>query len=166
LGVTTAGNFKATQNNVDLISVTGAFGNLCPAGFTACVDLDGTGAGNANEQAVISSGSLYFGTGQYELTFDMASTQRGVTGQTTVSLGSLLDESFTDPQPGETSILINVSSPTTAALEFQSDTPGEIGDILAAASIVAVPEPSSALLMSLPLLGIGALAYRRSKVRA
>ncbi len=171
LAVTTAGNFTATTANVDLISSGGNYGNLCPVGKTACVDLDGTGSGN--EAATITSGNISLTPGVYTLTFQLDGTGRGVAGSTTVSLGSFYNKTITDSpagtiSPDTFSVTFTVTTATSAPIVFTSNTAGQIGDILSSVTLATVtsPEPSTAFLMSLPLLAFGALAYRRSKVRA
>ena len=172
-GVTTAGNFTATVGSVDILQSSTYYTYLC-AGATTCIDLDGS------SQGTISSGDLTLTPGQYELTFTLNNAQRKTLASTTVSLGGFFNQTYTDPAPGLVTADFFVGSTATVDLVFASNTAGGIGDILSGVSLnqfrngdeivikttSAVPEPSSALLLSLPLLGFGAFALRRAKSHA
>jgi hypothetical protein len=85
--------------------------------------------------------------GTYTLSFDLIGSQRGLTTSTTVTLGSLFNQTFilgsSDLTDGIVNDTITVAAPTTALI-FTSDTPGNIGALLdsvnfAAASVATPP---------------------------
>jgi hypothetical protein len=170
-GVTTAGNFTATVGSVDILQSSTYYTYLC-AGATTCIDLNGS------SQGTISSGDLTLTPGQYELTFTLNNAQRKTLASTTVSLGGFVNQTYTDPAPGLVTADFFVASTSTVDLVFASNIAGGIGDILSGVSLnqfrngdeviigsSAVPEPSSAFLLSLPLLGFGAMALKRAQSR-
>lgn len=160
LNATNVGAFTVTSGSVDVIG--GAlFGSLCVSPESGnCVDLDGsTGVGGS-----ISSGMLALAPGTYTLSFDLIGSQRGVTTSTTVTLGSLYDQTFLlasgDTTSGIVSTTFTVTSPTSVPLIFTSNTPGNIGALLDnvdISSAVATPEPASLSLLALGLIGIAGL---------
>ena len=134
------------------------YGGLCVAPESGnCVDLDGS-TGAAGQ---ISSGTLTLAPGTYTLSFDLIGSQRGVTDSTTVTLGSLYDETFVlasgDDTDGIVSTTFTVTSTTDAQLIFTSNTPGNIGSLLDNVDLVATPEPATFSLMAIGLLGLLAL---------
>jgi len=157
----TAGNFTVLSGNVDILQGGGPYGSLC-AGSSPCLDLNGDRAGS------ITSGNLSLAAGTYTLTFTLNNAQRHVVGSTTVTLGSLFNQTYTDPAPGTVSQTITVLSATNVPLIFTSNVGDVAGDILSAVSLATyssplinpVPEVSSIFLMSVPLLAF--VAYRRS----
>jgi len=85
--------------------------------------------------------------GTYTLSFALIGSQRGLTTSTTVTLGSLFNQTFilgsSDLTDGIVNDTITVAAPTTALI-FTSDTPGNIGALLdnvnfAAASVATPP---------------------------
>jgi hypothetical protein len=161
LGVTAAGAFSAINGtNVDIVGGE-VFGNLCVLPESVnCIDLNGTGG---NPQGVLQSNSaitLNPGT-HYTLSFDLTGSQRGVTTSTTVSFGPYL-ETFvlgsTDDTSGIVSVGVTVPSTTVTHLEFQSNTPGQVGALLDNVSITSgpatVPEPSILDLLGSGLVGL------------
>jgi Protein of unknown function (DUF642)/PEP-CTERM motif len=153
-----AGNFTVASGNVDLISgADPTYGFLC-GGASACLDLNGL-----NQGSVTSTLSTVVGT-TYTLTFTLGSAQRGTTASATVSVDSAAPQTFTDPVSGVKTITF-VATSTATALTFASNTPGANGDVLSGVTVVSgastVPEPSTMLLMSLPLLAFGSRAFRR-----
>jgi PEP-CTERM motif len=159
LNATSVGAFTVTAGSVDVVG--GAlYGGLCVAPESGnCVDLDGS-TGAAGQ---ISSGNLTLAPGTYTLSFDLIGSQRGVTDSTTVTLGSLYDETFVlasgDDTTGIVSDTFTVTSTTDAQLIFTSNTPGNVGSLLDNVDLVATPEPATLSLMAIGLLGL--LALRR-----
>jgi PEP-CTERM motif-containing protein len=163
LGTTEAvlrvGAFTVTAGSVDVVG--GAlYGSLCVAPESGnCVDLDGT----TNAAGTISSGTLTLAPGTYTLSFDLIGSQRGATDSTTVTLGSLYDQTFVlasgDDTTGIVSDTFTVTSTTDAQLIFTSNTPGNAGSLLDNVDLVATPEPATLSLMAVGLLGL--LGLRR-----
>jgi PEP-CTERM motif len=152
LNATNLGAFTVTSGTVDVVG--GAlFGFLCAAPESGhCVDLDGNNAGQ------ISSANLTLTPGTYILSFDLIGSQRGVNTSTTVTLGTLYDQTFllssSDITSGIVGVTINVGTTTVAPLIFTSNTPGVEGALLDNVSLVSsVPEPAT-----LSFLGIGLAA--------
>jgi hypothetical protein len=159
LNSTSVGAFTVTAGSVDVVG--GAlYGSLCVAPESGnCVDLDGT----TNAAGAISSNTLTLAPGTYTLSFDLIGSQRGATDSTTVTLGSLYDQTFVltsgDDTTGIVSDTFTVTSTTDAQLIFTSNTPGNAGSLLDNVDLVATPEPATLSLMAVGLLGL--LALRR-----
>jgi hypothetical protein len=84
------GVFNVTAGSVDLLGGA-VFGGLCAAPESGnCVDMDGS-TGAAGQ---LTSAPLTLTPGSYTLSFDLIGSQRGVTDSTTVTLGSLYDQTF------------------------------------------------------------------------
>jgi PEP-CTERM motif len=119
-----------------------------------CVDLDGS-TGAAGQ---ISSASLSLAPETYILSFDLIGSHRGVDTSTTVSLGSLYNQTFSlssgDITSGIVNTTINVGTTTVAPLIFASMTPGDIGALLDNVTLVSTPEPATLSLLCIGLAGL------------
>lgn len=170
LSATSVGAFSAINGtNVDILG--GAlFGSLCVSPESGnCIDLDGSGGKSQGDLESTIAITLNRGI-RYTLSFDLIGSQRGVTTSTTVSLGPY-SKTFvlgsSDDKDGIVSVQFTVPSTTVTHLEFQSNTPGNIGALLDDVSLTSnrtstVPEPSSLVLLGSGLLG---LAFRSVKQR-
>ncbi len=157
------GAFTVTAGSVDVVGGgISTFGYLCVAPESGnCVDLDGTSTSGVPGQ--LSSALLTLTPGTYTLSFDLIGSQRGATDSTTVTLGSLYDQTFLlasgDDTTGIVSDTFTVTSTTDAQLIFTSNTSGNVGSLLDNVNLVATPEPATFSLMGIGLLGL--LALRR-----
>jgi hypothetical protein len=173
LNYTGFANWTVTQGAVDLIG-NGSF-DFYP-GNGLYVDMDGSIGQNGG-----LTSKQTFGAGSYTLSFNLAGSARGDTNTVEVKLGSL-DQFITLPSnaPFNPPMAFNLtvsgagdklsftqtdsctgSAPTASC--HGGDDVGLILDnvVLSTAGPAAVPEPSSLLLLSSGLLGVGALAWRR-----
>ena len=159
------GSFSAVGGtNVDIVG--GAlFGNLCVSPESGnCVDLNGSGGLSQGMLRTTVPITLHPGT-TYTLSFDLTGSQRGVTTSTTVTFGPN-SQTFVLASNDDTHGIVNVSmtvqSPTQAFLEFDSNTPGNVGALLELDNVrissgtTVVPEPTTLLFMLTGFAGIGA----------
>jgi PEP-CTERM motif len=150
LNATNLGAFTVTSGSVDVVGGS-LYGYLCvPPESGNCVDLDGS----TYVAGQISSASLTLVPGAYAFSFDLIGSQRGVDTSTTVTLGSLYNQTFLLSSGDDTSGIVNtiivVGATTVAPLIFTSNTSGNAGALLDNVSVVSTPEPAT-----LSLLGIG-----------
>ena len=158
LNATNIGAFTVTGGAVDVVG--GAlYGNLCVAPESGnCVDLDGT-TGAAGQ---ISSANLSLAPGFYNLRFNLIGSQRGNTTSTTVTLGSLFNETFVlssaDVTDGIVSTMIYNGAISTVPLIFTSNTPGNMGALLDDVSLtpatIVTPEPTTMALVGSALFSL------------
>jgi hypothetical protein len=158
------GAFHVTSGNVDVVGGA-VYGYLCVTPESGnCVDLDGSAQGQ------ISSSLLTLAPGTYTLSFDLIGSQRGYTTSTTVTLGSLYDQTFVltsgDVTSGIVNTTITVGATTVVPLIFTSNTPGNNGALLDNVSLtdpIATPEPASLSLLGIGLVGLVIRTRRTSK---
>lgn len=158
LNATNIGAFMVTSGAVDVVGGT-VFGYLCVAPESGnCVDLDGS-TGAAGQ---ISSANLSLAPGVYNLRFNLIGSQRGNTTSTTVTLGSLFNETFVlssgDVTDGIVSTMITNGTATAVPLIFTSDTPGNVGALLDNVSLssatIVTPEPTTFTLVGFGLFSM------------
>jgi hypothetical protein len=161
------GNFTVIAGNVDLLTTSGPYtAGLCSV--APCIDLDGT-PGQGAIQGVVN-----FATpGVYTISYYLFNAQRGATASTTVSFGGLIptvtytDNAVVNGTPnGLVTQTFNVGAGGNYNLTFTSNNGDYYGDLVAdvtVSSVSAIPEPSTMLLFSLPLLAFGSKAFRRSR---
>ena len=105
---------------------------------------------------------LRLAPGVYNLSFNLIGSQRGNTTATTVTLGSLFNETFVlssgDITDGIVNTMITNRTATTVSLVFTSDTPGNVGALLDNVSLtpatVVTPEPTTFMLVGFGLFSM------------
>jgi hypothetical protein len=160
LNATNLGAFTVTSGSVDVVG-GGLYGSLCVAPESGnCVDLNGS-TGTAGQ---ISSASLTLTPGIYTLSFDLIGSQRGSATSTTVTLGSLYNQTFLlssgDVTSGIVNATINVGTTTVTPLIFTSNTSSNVGALLDNVSLVSTPEPATLALLG---IGLAGLMFRRRR---
>jgi hypothetical protein len=163
LNASNVGAFTVTAGTVDVVGGS-LFGSFCasPEGGN-CVDLDGSTLAAGK----LTSAPLTLTPGVYDLSFDLIGSQRGPTTSTTVTLGSLYNQTFvlsaSDDIDGIVNTAFTVTAPITVPLVFTSnDGASNIGSLLdnvdlKAAGATSTPEPGMLSLMVVGLVGLVAL---------
>jgi hypothetical protein len=176
----TVGSFTVSTGQVDLVTAAGPYeAGLCP-GVSACVDLVGTpgiGGISATTSPVLTAGVTY------TLDFFLFKTGRpsgtAVNGETMITLGAqtwCFSDNGAVPAGcaaasvtpnGEIALTYTPVATGAAALTFKAIDQGSpyYGDLVGAVTLTspsAVPEPSTLLLMGMPLVALGLKKFRRA----
>lgn len=140
-------NWNVTGGSVDLLD----FG----LGQGLSVDLDGSSTGPG-----LLSTKEAFAPGTYNLSFDLAGSQRGDTNDVTVTFGSYSTVLTRDGSDPFSTVSATVTLNSSAMLSFQNGGNDYVGALLDNVKVQAVPEPTS-----LAALGLGGLAFLRRRNR-
>ena len=166
---TTVGNFNVlAPTNVDLLGPGPGqnYGYLCAPGVSQCVDMNGSGG---TSQGSLQS-NIFFGPGQYLLSFNLIGSGRGQTTSTQVSFGNYLQTFTLTSGDTTTGVIFNQLVTVTGGSYFTfQDLNGStsVGSILNSASVAITPEPSSIVLLGSGLLaGVRMLSSRRKRSNA
>lgn len=166
-------NFNVTQGSVDLLPVAGDPNNAIWQAFAVTqglfIDLDGT----TNTGGKLETNPLALAAGTYQLSFDLAGSQRLVTptDTVTVSLGGLFSQMITLPSAtpfGTFNFAIIAGAPSVGTLSFLQaggDNQGLLLDnvrLTFDAAATPVPEPASFLLWGLGAIAVTGYQRRRS----
>ena len=169
---TTVGNFNVlTGTNVDLLGPGPGqnYGYLCAPGVSQCVDMNGSTSTGSSSQGSLQS-NIFFGPGQYLLSFNLIGSGRGQTTSTQVSFGNYLQTFTLTSGDTTTGVIFNQLVTVTGGSYFTfADMNGNsnVGSILNSASVAITPEPSSIVLLGSGLLaGVRMLSSRRKRSNA
>jgi hypothetical protein len=155
-------NWNVTDGTVDLIG--NGFFDFFPSNGLY-VDLDGS---TSNAGIFTTKNSFTFNNGtNYQLSFDLAGSQRGSTETVNITLGSLIIDSKTlsSSDPFTTFTYFFTGDGSSAALSFSNlgaDNLGAILDNVTLDVVQGVPEPGTFLLIG---CGLISLAWFRRNLR-
>jgi hypothetical protein len=162
----TVANTGTTGGTVDLIG--NGFFDFYP-GSGLYVDLDGSGNGTPGQFQSKTTFNFVPGV-EYNLSFDLGGSQRGIDSHVDVSLGSIISETLFLPSTQGLTLFsqdFTVSAPTSATLDFMNEEPGDEGAILDNVSLTgasSVPDGgNTALLAGIAFLALAAAAARSRK---
>jgi hypothetical protein len=153
-------NWNVTEGTVDLIG--NGFFDFFPSNGLY-VDLDGS---TSNAGIFTTKNSFTFNSGtDYQLSFDLAGSQRGSTETVNITLGSLIIDSKTlsSSDPFTTFTYFFTGDGSSAALSFSNlglDNVGAILDNVTLDVVQGVPEPSTFLLIGCGLISLA--GFRRN----
>ena len=151
-------NWSVTGGTVDLIGNGGTYDFL--PGHGLYIDLDGS----TNDAGLFMSVLITLTPGQYELTYDLAGSQRSGSPIDSVQVdfgteySALHTLNFTDGFTTFSSGTFTVASTTTYMLKFQDQGNDNQGALLDNVSVQAVPAPAS-----LGVIGLGGLLLSRRR---
>jgi hypothetical protein len=140
LNYTGLANWTVSSGSVDLIGV--GFIDLLP-GNGLYLDLDGT----TSDAALLTSNLINLPAGQYELSFDLAGSQRGDINTVHVSfLGETLDVTLASSVPfTRYTIPVSVGNAASGSIVFDHEGNDNFGLLLDNVEVRLVPSPGAAM---------------------